>query len=106
VSAPPVLTERDGARLGGTSDRQRSTTLGDVERQCLDAITGRWASVMDVAAEIGNPNLRTYVASMRSKGVPIESRWREYRDARGRLRRVREYAISGEARERALGGRA
>ena len=101
----PTAPQGGRAGAGGSeqSDRQR-ITLGDVERQCLDVITDRWASVMDVAAEIGNPNLRTYVASMRSKGVPIESRWREYLDDRGRVRRIREFCILAEARDRALGG--
>lgn len=94
-----------GAGLRGRSDRQNSTIrLGEVERQCLDVITGRWCAVMDVAAAIGNPNLRTHVSAMRAKGVPIEDRWREYTDDRGQLRRVKEFSITREARDRALGG--
>lgn len=59
MNAPPVPKDHDGADALGRS-AANPITLGEVERDCLDAITGRWCAVMDVDAAIGNLNRRTH----------------------------------------------
>ena len=101
----PTARGSDAARgeAVSTTRSHRITRLSPTELQILDILTGTPRTVLEVAQLIGNPNLRTYVASMRAKGVRVITGWRSWLDDAGRKKRCRLYVVEREERARVLG---
>ena len=104
MSAPTARGNTSArGKVVGTTGSHRSTRLSPTEHQILEILTGTPRTVLEVAQLIGNPNLRTYVASMRAKGVRVITGWRSWLDDAGRKKRCRLYVVEREERPWLLG---